>query len=54
MIAANDRVNNEFYIAPAYNYMIKSGKKIITYDIPEDKFHPTGTIDDLEKVLALF
>lgn len=54
MIACNDRVNNEFYIAPAYNYMIKDGKKIITYDIPEDKFHPTGTIDDLEKVLSLY
>lgn len=54
MISSNDRVNNEFYIAPAYNYMIRDGKKIITYDIPEDKFFPTGTIEDLEKVLTLY
>ena len=54
MITANDRVNGEFYIAPIYNYMIQDKKKIITYDIDEDKFHPTGTIDDLEKVLKLF
>lgn len=53
MIAADDRVNGEFYIAPAYNYMIKDNKKIITYDIDENNFHPTGTIEDLEKVIKL-
>jgi HAD superfamily hydrolase (TIGR01509 family) len=52
MIAANDRSNGEYYIAPVYNYMIKDQKKITTFDIAEDKFHPTGTIEDLEKVLT--
>ena len=28
MIAANDRVNNEFYVAPVYNYAIMDGKRI--------------------------
>jgi dTDP-glucose pyrophosphorylase len=51
MISANDRVNNEFYIAPVYNYLINKGKKITTFDIEVDKFYPTGTIDDLELVL---
>jgi NDP-sugar pyrophosphorylase family protein len=30
MIAANLRVNNEFYVAPCYNQLIKQGMKIIT------------------------
>lgn len=51
MIAANDRCGKEFYIAPAYNYMIKDGKKINIYNIDVNNFHPTGTIEDLEKVL---
>ena len=25
MIAFNDRTNNEFYVAPVYNYLIKDG-----------------------------
>jgi HAD superfamily hydrolase (TIGR01509 family) len=54
MISCDDRVNDEFYIAPVYNYMVRQNKKIITYDIPEDKFYPTGTIEDLEKVLNLY
>ncbi|MEI7685967.1 MAG: glycosyltransferase family 2 protein [Planctomycetota bacterium] len=33
MIAANDRCNNEFYVAPAYNYMIREGLRIGTYSV---------------------
>lgn len=33
MIDENIRVNNEFYICPCYNYMIKKGKKIGIYSI---------------------
>lgn len=33
MIAKNLRVNNEFYVAPAYNEMISAGKKIGCYNI---------------------
>ncbi|EAM0952739.1 lipopolysaccharide biosynthesis protein, partial [Campylobacter jejuni] len=33
MIIENDRVNNEFYTCPVYNYAIKSGAKIGIYNI---------------------
>jgi dTDP-glucose pyrophosphorylase len=33
MIKNNERVNNEFYVAPAYNGMIQSGKKIGFFNI---------------------
>lgn len=33
MISFNDRVNNEFYVAPAYNYIIADGKKVGFYNI---------------------
>lgn len=36
MIADNIRVNNEFYTCPAYNYLIKEGKKIGIYPIGEE------------------
>jgi dTDP-glucose pyrophosphorylase len=36
MIAENFRVNGEFYVAPAYNELIKEGKKIIIYNIGKE------------------
>ena len=36
MIAKNYRVNGEFYVAPAYNELIKEGKKIIIYNIGKE------------------
>jgi len=33
MIAENNRVNNEFYICPVYNYAIKKGLSIIPYEL---------------------
>lgn len=46
MIEANDRYNNEFYIAPTYNYMIKDGAVIKPYFF---NLHcPIGTPEDLE------
>lgn len=35
MIDNNDRVNNEFYVAPVYNYAIKDGKKIVISEVEE-------------------
>lgn len=35
IISKNIHVNNEYYIAPGYNYLIRKGKKIIT-DIVKD------------------
>jgi HAD superfamily hydrolase (TIGR01509 family) len=35
MISKNERVNNEFYVCPVYNYAIQDGKKIITSNCKE-------------------
>ncbi|MCB2227338.1 MAG: glycosyltransferase family 2 protein [Desulfarculaceae bacterium] len=48
MIAMNDRVNNEFYTAPAYNYCVAHGLKIGVYRIEEKQMFGTGTPEDLE------
>lgn len=50
MIAGNFRVNNEFYVAPAYNEMIKLGKKIKYFNIGSlgHGMHGLGTPDDLD------
>jgi dTDP-glucose pyrophosphorylase len=47
MIARNDRVNNEFYAAPVYNYAIKSGKKFGVFLIDKNAMHGLGTPADL-------
>lgn len=47
MIIASDRVNNEFYTCPAYNYAIKSGLKFGIFNIPQNKMHGLGTPEDL-------
>lgn len=53
MIIENDRVNNEFYTCPTYNYAIKNGKKIGIYDISPTAMHGIGTPEDLNKYLTL-
>jgi dTDP-glucose pyrophosphorylase len=52
MIAGNDRVNNEFYAAPVYNYAINSGKKIGVFLIDKNSMHGTGTPADLKEYIA--
>lgn len=47
MIAANERVNNEFYTCPVYNYAIKNGAKIGIYNIESSAMHGIGTPEDL-------
>jgi dTDP-glucose pyrophosphorylase len=51
MIINNDRVNNEFYVCPTYNYAIKNGSKIGIYNIQPEAMHGTGTPEDLVKYL---
>ncbi|MEN8721592.1 MAG: glycosyltransferase family 2 protein [Alphaproteobacteria bacterium] len=51
MIANNDRVNNEFYTCPVYNYMIDNGCKIGVYEIPYETMNGLGTPDDLTTYL---
>ncbi len=48
MIACNDRVNNEFYTAPAYNYARKAGLKIGIYEIEKSEMFGLGTPEDLD------
>jgi dTDP-glucose pyrophosphorylase len=47
MIIENDRVNNEFYTCPVYNYLIKNEAKIGVYDIEFSGMHGIGTPEDL-------
>lgn len=49
MIAANDRVNNEFYVAPVYNYGIKDGKRYIITQV--NKVYELGTPEYLQNYL---
>ena len=51
MIVRNDRVNNEFYVAPVYNYSIHAGRKYGIYNINKNEMHGTGTPDDLNKYI---
>jgi UDP-N-acetylglucosamine diphosphorylase / glucose-1-phosphate thymidylyltransferase / UDP-N-acetylgalactosamine diphosphorylase / glucosamine-1-phosphate N-acetyltransferase / galactosamine-1-phosphate N-acetyltransferase len=51
MIIENDRVNDEFYICPAYNYAINHDLKIGVYNIDFKQMHGIGTPDDLEHYL---
>ena len=52
MIINNDRVNNEFYTCPVYNYSILDKKKIIIYNIGQEAMHGMGTPEDLESYLS--
>jgi NDP-sugar pyrophosphorylase family protein len=51
MMIENDRVNNEFYTCPVYNYMIRNGARIGIYEVPMESMAALGTPDDLWKFL---
>lgn len=55
MIAADLRVNGEFYVAPAYNELIKGGQRIGVFNIGVDGagMHGLGIPADLKAFLAL-
>jgi hypothetical protein len=55
MIAQEERVNGEFYVAPVYNSLIKDGHKIGLYNIGNDVegMHGLGTPADLDRFLSL-
>lgn len=48
---ANDRVNNEFYTCPVYNYMIKNGARIGVNEVAMSAMDGLGTPDDLSQFL---
>lgn len=52
MIEANEKYNNEFYIAPSYNYLIHGGKKILPFFY--NLHYPIGTPEDLKKYKLLY
>jgi dTDP-glucose pyrophosphorylase len=52
MVAANDRYNGEFYLAPVYNYMVGAGMLVMNYEIKAEDFVSLGTPADLEKYNA--
>lgn len=51
MIAANQRVNGEFYTCPVYNYMIANGARIGVYEVSMDSMYGLGTPEDLSAFL---
>lgn len=55
MIAKNLRVNNEFYVAPAYNEMIAAGQKLAIYNVGREGagMYGMGIPSDLEAFEAL-
>lgn len=55
MIAANDRVNREFYVAPVYNYLIADGARVGTFNVGSEGggMYGLGIPQDLEAFLRL-
>jgi len=51
MFTRNDRVLNEFYVAPSYNYMIQNGMKVVQYFFNEH--YPIGIPSDLERFINI-
>ena len=54
MISKNERVNNEFYVAPTYNKLSKNGRRIGIYNIGKegDGMYGLGIPSDLDFFLA--
>lgn len=53
MFVRNERVNNEFYVAPVYNYSIAKGGKFGIYSIDKSQMHGTGTPEDLDAYIEI-
>jgi len=54
MIAANRRVNNEFYVAPIYNELIEEGARVAIYNVGREGagMYGLGIPSDLQQFLA--
>lgn len=48
MIAADDRVNGEFYTCPVYNYLRRQTSRIGVYELLATAMHGLGTPEDLQ------
>ena len=51
MIKRDERINNEFYTCPIYNYLIKKCKKIGVFEVDCESMHGIGTPNDLKEYL---
>lgn len=51
MKSNNDMTNNEHYVCPAYNYLIKNGGKVMIWN--DIIMHGVGTPDDLKSYIEL-
>jgi len=51
MIARNERVNNEFYTCPVYNYVIEAGGRIGVHEVRFEDMHGLGIPSDLLKYI---
>jgi hypothetical protein len=51
MIVKNDRINNEFYTCPVYNYLIMNHPAVGVFLIDPQDMHGLGTPKDLQKYL---
>jgi hypothetical protein len=54
MIAADDKVNSEFYVAPTYNYLISEAIPVKPFYVGnlEENVFGLGTPEDLDRFLA--
>lgn len=50
MVRSKDVVNNEYYVAPTYNYLIKNGYKIGVYMF--NRHYAIGTPEQLEEFIS--
>ena len=46
MIAANDRINGEFYVDQVFKHMLSAGLKVVVFEI--DRYICWGTPEDYE------
>lgn len=53
MIIRNERVKNEFYVAPVYNFGIQEGLKFGIFNININQMHGIGTPTDLNVYIDL-
>jgi NDP-sugar pyrophosphorylase family protein len=49
MVAADERVNGEFYVCPVYNKLLEAGARIGIFELPTERMHGLGTPEDLER-----
>lgn len=51
MIEQGHKENNEYYVAPVYNYSIARGLPVKNFEVTKEEFWPIGTPKDLEYFL---